>query len=72
MLTNVSFQLSGGATIAVDTGLTNLPIVVQSLGHRVAHGAPYLRDGKVFVDFTSRIETPLSLTAHFARRWVFE
>jgi hypothetical protein len=71
MVTSVTFQLpAAGTTLAVDTKHTELPVVVQtSLGADVSRGAPYLRDGRVFVDFTSRAATPRALTVLFARRW---
>lgn len=70
MLTQVTFQLpAAGVSIAIDTKLTALPIAVQSGLPDVSHGAPYLRDGKVFVDFTSRANASRTLTVLFARRW---
>ena len=71
MLTKKTFELpAAGTAITVDTELTALPVVVQSdLGGDVSHGAPYLRDGRVLVDFTSRASAPRALTVLFARRW---
>lgn len=71
MVTQVTFQLpAAGSAISVDTQQTVLPIVVQTdLGADVSHGAPYLRDGKIFVDFTSRASTPRGLTVLFAKQW---
>ena len=71
MVTQVTFQLPAtGSTIAVDTQQKTLPVVVQSaLGADVSHGAPYLHDGRVLVDFSSRTGTPRELTVLFAKQW---
>jgi len=69
MLTQATFQLPAGGTIAVDTKQTALPIAVQSGLDAASHGAPYLKNGAVFVDFTSRASSPMTLTVVFAKQW---
>ena len=69
MLTQITFQISGGGSATVDTQQTALPIAVQSELPELSHGAPYLRDGRVYVDFTNRAPSLRELTVLFAKRW---